>query len=66
MTEDQFFLISRLLRLKAPAHAACHLHFFGGHTRADASRATGVLPQNVTRACKAVEALHAEIVETYS
>lgn len=65
MTEDQFFLISRILRLKEPAHAACFLHFIDGKTRADASRATGVLPQNVTRACKAVEALHAEISEVY-
>lgn len=66
MTKQQLALCARILGMSEATVIALQLHYFKGHTKAEACRRTGVLPTNLTRAVKSVDKLHAELQKGYS
>lgn len=66
MTNEQFDLLTRLLRMSSkPIIAAARLVLVKGERQADAARKVGCLSNNLARAVTQIRELHENIRKTY-
>lgn len=66
MTDKQFDLITRLLRMTSqPIITAARLVLVNGERQADAAREAGCIPNNLARAVVQIRELHEDIKEAY-
>ena len=65
LSHQKFNLLCDLLKVSQTTRTAMHLHLNLNETKADACRASGCLPTNLTRALKSLERLHNEIRVVY-
>lgn len=66
MTDDQFDLLARVLRMSSqPILTAARLVLVNGERQVDAAREAGCIPNNLARAVVQIRELHENIKSVY-